>query len=145
MPSRSQSPKSASPSFSDSENRLSPSSENQETIGPSSSRAGSAVPQPMENIDDSVTCLWEDCGIIFTHLPTLINHIHNGESLVYIFLRVEELGTLSGGDVGIFPEEVVPIQWRVVLNATAKERISIAFILMNFIAVLASPSNNYPV
>lgn len=29
--------------------------------------------------EDSVTCQWEDCGILFTHLPTLIDHIHNGE------------------------------------------------------------------
>ncbi|KDR72931.1 hypothetical protein GALMADRAFT_158573 [Galerina marginata CBS 339.88] len=27
--------------------------------------------------DDSVTCQWEDCGKVFTHLPTLIDHIHN--------------------------------------------------------------------
>ncbi|KAJ7289067.1 hypothetical protein C8J57DRAFT_1430123 [Mycena rebaudengoi] len=26
--------------------------------------------------DDSVTCQWESCGIVFTHLPTLIEHIH---------------------------------------------------------------------
>jgi len=29
--------------------------------------------------EDSVTCQWEDCGVVFTHLPTLIDHIHNGE------------------------------------------------------------------
>ncbi|KAF8151751.1 hypothetical protein B0H34DRAFT_801434 [Crassisporium funariophilum] len=27
--------------------------------------------------EDSVTCQWEDCGVVFTHLPTLIGHIHN--------------------------------------------------------------------
>ncbi|KIJ67187.1 hypothetical protein HYDPIDRAFT_107907 [Hydnomerulius pinastri MD-312] len=26
---------------------------------------------------DTVTCLWEDCGVVFTHLPTLIEHIHS--------------------------------------------------------------------
>lgn len=26
---------------------------------------------------DTVTCLWDDCGIVFTHLPTLIEHIHS--------------------------------------------------------------------
>ncbi|KAJ7504130.1 hypothetical protein B0H11DRAFT_1709733 [Mycena galericulata] len=26
--------------------------------------------------DDSVTCQWESCGIVYTHLPTLIAHIH---------------------------------------------------------------------
>lgn len=87
-PSRSQSPMSPSPSFSDSESRLSPPSESQETLGPSTSRAGSPseprqqVPLPIEEVEeDSVTCLWEECGIVFTHLPTLIDHIHNGESL----------------------------------------------------------------
>jgi hypothetical protein len=29
--------------------------------------------------NDSVTCQWEDCGKVFTHLPTLIHHIHNGK------------------------------------------------------------------
>jgi hypothetical protein len=27
---------------------------------------------------DSVICQWENCGRPFSHLPTLINHIHNG-------------------------------------------------------------------
>ncbi|KAK7025041.1 INO80 complex subunit 1 [Favolaschia claudopus] len=26
--------------------------------------------------EDSVTCLWENCGLVYTHLPTLIDHIH---------------------------------------------------------------------
>ncbi|KAG7085678.1 hypothetical protein E1B28_003223 [Marasmius oreades] len=26
--------------------------------------------------DDTVTCLWDNCGVVFTHLPTLIDHIH---------------------------------------------------------------------
>lgn len=93
-PSRSQSPMSPSPSFSDSESRLSPPSESQETLGPSTSRAGSPseprqqVPLPIEEVEeDSVTCLWEECGIVFTVLPTLIKHIHNGESLgIFQFL-----------------------------------------------------------
>ncbi|KAJ7722979.1 hypothetical protein B0H16DRAFT_1473124 [Mycena metata] len=39
--------------------------------------------------DDSVTCQWENCGIVYTHLPTLIQHIHTGclnhrASLVHI-------------------------------------------------------------
>ena len=29
--------------------------------------------------EDTVTCLWDNCGVVFTHLPTLIDHIHNGE------------------------------------------------------------------
>ncbi|KAJ6519127.1 hypothetical protein C8R45DRAFT_1085176 [Mycena sanguinolenta] len=27
--------------------------------------------------DDSVTCLWDHCGLVYTHLPTLIEHIHS--------------------------------------------------------------------
>ncbi|KAF5369531.1 hypothetical protein D9758_002795 [Tetrapyrgos nigripes] len=32
--------------------------------------------RPSSPISDSVKCLWEDCGIVFTHLPSLIEHIH---------------------------------------------------------------------
>ncbi|CDO68517.1 hypothetical protein BN946_scf184998.g14 [Trametes cinnabarina] len=49
--------------------------------GASASRPGSPVaaeatmaaeePQP-----DTMTCQWEDCGKVFDHLPTLIEHIH---------------------------------------------------------------------
>jgi len=27
---------------------------------------------------DTVTCQWERCNLVFTHLQTLIDHIHNG-------------------------------------------------------------------
>jgi hypothetical protein len=30
-------------------------------------------------IEDAITCQWEECGVVFTHLPTLIDHIHNGK------------------------------------------------------------------
>jgi hypothetical protein len=30
-----------------------------------------------EESDDSITCQWEDCGIVFVHLETLIDHLHN--------------------------------------------------------------------
>ncbi|EGN97436.1 hypothetical protein SERLA73DRAFT_184144 [Serpula lacrymans var. lacrymans S7.3] len=48
--------------------------------GPSVSRPGSPAPAANAQEDqeaDTVTCLWDDCGIIFTHLPTLIDHIHH--------------------------------------------------------------------
>ncbi|TFK63958.1 hypothetical protein BDN72DRAFT_963574 [Pluteus cervinus] len=53
-----------------------------DVAGPSSSQPGSPStatnePLPPEDSEDSVTCQWEDCGLIFTHLPTLIDHIHN--------------------------------------------------------------------
>ncbi|RDB21758.1 INO80 complex subunit 1 [Hypsizygus marmoreus] len=37
----------------------------------------SSVPGDADVEEDSVTCLWDDCGRVFTHLPTLIEHIHN--------------------------------------------------------------------
>ncbi|KAK1222279.1 hypothetical protein PQX77_014912 [Marasmius sp. AFHP31] len=55
---------------------------------PESTRADSpplvgAGVQQDELIDseDTVTCLWDNCGVVFTHLPTLIEHIHNGERI----------------------------------------------------------------
>lgn len=41
--------------------------------------------------DDSVTCQWEDCGKVFTHLPTLIDHIHNGECSRFVFRTRREM------------------------------------------------------
>lgn len=57
-------------------------------LGPSVSRPNSplgmiSLPSPVT--DDVIKCLWEDCGIIFTHLPTLIDHIHNGTHLSQAF------------------------------------------------------------
>ncbi|KAF9005112.1 hypothetical protein BDQ17DRAFT_377967 [Cyathus striatus] len=46
----------------------------------SASRAGTPPyklhPETLES-DDSVTCQWDDCGIVYRHLPSLIDHIHN--------------------------------------------------------------------
>lgn len=44
-----------------------------------STLAGSPMQVELDQ-EDSVTCQWEDCGVVFTHLPTLIGHIHNGAS-----------------------------------------------------------------
>ena len=49
----------------------------------SASRGGSPVPleQPATGEDegeDTIACQWEDCGRVFNHLPSLIDHIHNG-------------------------------------------------------------------
>ncbi|KAG5342303.1 hypothetical protein C0989_003432 [Termitomyces sp. Mn162] len=81
---RSPSLRSPSPSFSES-------SGNEESmflsgnalgLGPSASRPGSPRNPDtihLEDVEsDSVTCLWDDCGKVFTHLPTLISHIHDG-------------------------------------------------------------------
>jgi hypothetical protein len=45
----------------------------------SASHPGSPAQSGVLDTEDSVTCQWEDCGKVFTHLPTLILHIHNGE------------------------------------------------------------------
>lgn len=85
-----------SPSFSDTsaDDNTSIPSEQPDAFGPSASRPGS--PSPRETIqidavesDDSVTCLWDDCGLVYTHLPTLIQHIHTGE---FIFVYVGQVG-----------------------------------------------------
>ena len=59
----------------------------------SESEAGDATALPGEDIvspgpsalaaepGDTVTCLWEDCGHVFSHLPTLIEHIHTCQSI----------------------------------------------------------------
>ncbi|KAG6810952.1 hypothetical protein H0H92_009655 [Tricholoma furcatifolium] len=50
-------------------------------IAPSASRPGSPRDPDTIHLDDvesdTATCLWEDCGQVFTHLPTLISHIHD--------------------------------------------------------------------
>ncbi|OBZ73380.1 INO80 complex subunit 1 [Grifola frondosa] len=48
----------------------------------SASRSGSPVqtdgyPQADESEIDTMMCQWEDCGRVFNHLPSLIEHIHN--------------------------------------------------------------------
>lgn len=89
---RSPSSRSHSPSFSESsgneDNKFFPG--NALGLGPSASRPGS--PRDLDTIQledvesDSVTCLWDDCGLVFTHLPTLISHIHDGQLPVLCFI-----------------------------------------------------------
>lgn len=75
------SPPVLSPTYSDSSDNENDSnhSEYADGFGPSVSRPGSPAPLDDPAEADTVTCQWEDCGIVFTHLPTLIEHIHNGE------------------------------------------------------------------
>lgn len=92
-----------SPSFSDSsaDDSASTASERapkQETVDPnqvaphapitpsrpaSRSSVSSGVAAQQEFTDaaygDTANCMWDDCGIVFTHLPTLIEHIHSGK------------------------------------------------------------------
>ena len=47
----------------------------------SASHPGSPMqsgPLDPEDIVTSTTCQWEGYGKVFTHLPTLVHHIHNG-------------------------------------------------------------------
>src|SRR5882762_3603109 len=78
------SPRSISPSFSESSDEDNASSLSEPLVGPyKCSPTGSPAPgdkdKSAKNAEpDAVTCLWDDCGVIFTHLPTLITHIHDG-------------------------------------------------------------------
>ncbi|EPQ53282.1 hypothetical protein GLOTRDRAFT_140134 [Gloeophyllum trabeum ATCC 11539] len=48
------------------------------TVTPSRPGSPASVnPQSNSKDTDTVACQWEDCGKVFTHLPTLIEHIHN--------------------------------------------------------------------
>lgn len=76
---------SPAPSESSEDEEISATSEHPEGLGPSVSQRGSpAMPRQDSQLldtaasDDSVTCQWDDCGIVFTHLPSLIEHIHKG-------------------------------------------------------------------
>ena len=50
-----------------------------ETYGYSTSHSGSPAHSGASNTEDNVSCQWEDCGEVFTHLSTLIHHIRNGK------------------------------------------------------------------
>ncbi|KAF8553046.1 hypothetical protein OG21DRAFT_1589739 [Imleria badia] len=74
--------RSPSPTFSQSSLKYDDdSSEGEPGYAPPDDAAGtpgppSAAPTAEQGVD-TVTCLWDDCGIVFTHLPTLIEHIHS--------------------------------------------------------------------
>ncbi|KAG9312515.1 hypothetical protein JVU11DRAFT_6909 [Chiua virens] len=76
--------RSPSPTFSQSSLKYDSSSEDEAGYAPTSApdeATGSPGPSSTvptaEQGPDTVTCLWDDCGIVFTHLPTLIEHIHS--------------------------------------------------------------------
>lgn len=75
-PSFSQSSLKYDDSSSESELGYAPASALDETVG---SPGPSSTAPTAEQGADTVTCLWDDCGIVFTHLPTLIEHIHSNE------------------------------------------------------------------
>jgi hypothetical protein len=70
---------SLSPSSSSMEDASNISEMQPEAYGHSASHPGSPMQSGALDTEDSVTCQWEDCGKVFTHLPTLIHHIHNGK------------------------------------------------------------------
>lgn len=87
--------RSPSPTFSQSSLKYDDSSsENEPSYAPTSAHdeaAGSPGPSSTaptaEQAVDTVTCLWDDCGIVFTHLPTLIEHIHTSEPILSLSHR----------------------------------------------------------
>ena len=76
----SSSPRSISPAFTDSSDQDSTPSDHEYALE-AGSDSGDKDKSAKNAEPDAVTCLWDDCGVIFTHLPTLITHIHDGESL----------------------------------------------------------------
>jgi hypothetical protein len=70
---------SVSPSSSSLEDASNISEIQREAYAHSASHPGSPTQSGVLDTEDSVTCQWEDCGKVFTHLPTLIHHIHNGK------------------------------------------------------------------
>lgn len=75
---------SLSPSSSSMEDASNISEIQPEVYGYSASHPGSPTQSGALDTEDSVTCQWEDCGKVFTHLPTLIHHIHNGKFLLVL-------------------------------------------------------------
>ena len=55
-----------------------------ETYGYSALHSGSPTQSGALDTEDSVSCQWEDCGKVFTHLATLIHHLHNGKFLLVL-------------------------------------------------------------
>ncbi|OJA18531.1 hypothetical protein AZE42_06656 [Rhizopogon vesiculosus] len=47
------------------------------TVSQSGSPAPASTKQEEVVGSDTMTCLWDDCGIVFSHLPSLIEHIHS--------------------------------------------------------------------
>lgn len=39
-------------------------------------------------IEDIKACQWNDCGVIFAHLPSMIKHIHNGARLAILIYDI---------------------------------------------------------
>lgn len=83
--------RSPSPSFSQSSLKYDSSSESELGYAPTSAQDETAAsPGPSstaptaEQGADTVTCLWDDCGIVFTHLPTFIEHIHSSTRSLYL-------------------------------------------------------------
>ncbi|KAG2340084.1 hypothetical protein BDR05DRAFT_967316 [Suillus weaverae] len=73
--------RSPSPVFSQSSVPQDDSSEDETDVQTSVSQTGSLGPLNAEHGEaagsDTMTCLWDDCGVIFSHLPSLIEHIHS--------------------------------------------------------------------
>ena len=55
-----------------------------ETYGYSASLSGSPPQSWASDTEDNQSCQWEDCSEVFTHLATLIHHIHNGKCLLVL-------------------------------------------------------------
>ena len=86
-------------------------------VSPSTPSSGDGPQQEVMNpgYDDTATCMWDDCGMVFTHLPTLIEHIHSGMhwliSASFFFLRVPRCSYVKVGRIGLFWCHVMDLIW----------------------------------
>lgn len=85
--------------------------------GPSASRPGSPSqaegPVVEEVIEgDTMTCQWEDCNRVFNHLPSLIEHIHNGAPFYPSYALYADLWQIILG----FTSQTIPVNGRLVLG-----------------------------
>ena len=65
------------------------------TYGYPTSHSGSPTQSGALNKKDSVSCQWEDCGEVFTHLATLIDHIHNGNFFLLVLGRIPSVAEVE--------------------------------------------------
>jgi hypothetical protein len=69
----------SSPSFSPMDDTSDISEIRLEAYGYSASHPWSPTQSDVLDTEINVSCQWEDCGKVFTHLPTFRHHIHNGK------------------------------------------------------------------
>jgi hypothetical protein len=73
-------------------------------VQPTVSQSGSPGPASAEQETvgtDTMTCLWDDCGIVFSHLPSLIEHIHSSTFMLIYPTSVKLNNSMCTAHVGV--------------------------------------------